>query len=144
MDMLNLIFINTLKLVKRLVITMWDFGLISGKRHHEFFPPLEVLHQRDSKLLWNGKFHIVAIALNLHIHMIVATNENETANVPYVMTLTRLDIAYVVSCTIKMIYYNELEMKKIFPYLQGTFDYDLFYSSDVMENVLTSYCDLIL
>jgi hypothetical protein len=35
MDMLSLIFINTLKLVKRLVITMWNFGLIGGKRHHE-------------------------------------------------------------------------------------------------------------
>jgi uncharacterized membrane protein len=109
-----------------------------------YFSPLEVLHQRDSKLLWNGKLHIVAIALNLHTHMIVATNENETANVPYVMTLTCLDIAYVVSCMIKMTYYNSLEMKQFFPYLQGIFDYDLFYSNDVMENVLTSYCDLIL
>jgi len=109
-----------------------------------YFSPLEVLHQGDSKLLWNGKFHIVAIALNIHTHMIVATNENETANVPYVMTLTRLDIAYVVSCMIKMTSYNALEMKQIFPYLQGTFDYDLFYLNDVMENVLTSYCDLIL
>jgi hypothetical protein len=35
-------------------------------------------------------------------------------------------------------------MKQIFPYFQGAFNYDLLYSSDVMENVLISYCDLIL
>jgi hypothetical protein len=52
-----------------------------------YFSPLKVLHQRDSKLLWNGKFHIVATSLNLHTHMIVATNENEIANVPYDLNL---------------------------------------------------------
>ncbi len=60
-----------------------------------------MLHQKDSKSLWNGKFHIVAIAEDFQTHMIVARDENEIANVPYVMILTRLDIAYVVNCIIK-------------------------------------------
>jgi len=42
--------------------------------------------------LWNGKFHIVATIVDLYTHMIVSTNENEIANVPYVMILTHLDI----------------------------------------------------
>jgi hypothetical protein len=68
-----------------------------------YFSPLEVLPQRDSKSPWNGKFHIVAIVVDLHIHMIVATNEKETANVLYVMILTRLDITYIVNCIIKFV-----------------------------------------
>jgi len=66
-----------------------------------YFSPLEVLHQRDLKSLWNGKFHIMATTVDRYTHMIVATNENEIANVPYVMILTRLDIVYVVNCKIR-------------------------------------------
>jgi hypothetical protein len=127
MDMLNLTFINILKLVKCLVITMWDFGLIGGKQHHElFFSTRGVTSKRlDITLEWKVPY------FGNNCRPLYSHDSCHKWKWDCKCTLC-YDLnspwhCYVVNCKIEFVKWpttmHWTTMKQFFPYLQGTFDY---------------------
>ncbi len=71
----SLTFVNTVKLVKGPMITMWDFNFIDGKRCEQFF------FARGFEFLRMVGSYPMPTRINLRIHLLVVINEYETSNV---------------------------------------------------------------
>jgi hypothetical protein len=94
-----------------LVIIMWAFRFTTRKRQEHF------LFTKDITSIWLSivlKWEIVIVTTTIdpHIHLIVATKENEIVDLfykevlrslMYAMILTHLGIVCVVSCEVKFI-----------------------------------------
>jgi hypothetical protein len=98
--------------------------------------------------------HLVTTSIDIHTHLVVATKKDEIVDVPYkevvgsliyVMTLTFLDITYVVTYVAKFverpIAAHWTTIKHVFHYLQGIVDFGLLYYENVTNNILMGYCD---
>jgi hypothetical protein len=93
------------------MIIMWVFRFTIRNRQKHF------LFTKDITSIWlsivlRGEIVIVTTTIDPHIHLIIATKENEIVDLfdkkvvrslMYAMILTHLDIVCVVSCEVKFV-----------------------------------------